>query len=51
MGMISFNPRWRQYTTKFEPNTEWSSGCKKKVCEFEDMINRKWRLSVKGGKQ
>ena len=43
LGTISFNGRWRQYTTKFENDTEWSSGCKKKISEFEDKINMKWR--------
>jgi hypothetical protein len=46
MGIISFDGGWRQYVTHFEPNTKWSSGCKKKICEFEDMINEKWRKSL-----
>jgi len=47
MGLISFNPKWRQYTTKFELNTEWSSGCKLKICEFENKINAEWPKSIR----
>lgn len=43
LGVISFNGGWRQFTTKFEPNIEWSSSCKKKICKFEDILNKKWR--------
>jgi len=50
-GIISFNPRWRQYTSKFESDTEWSSGCKQMICIFENKINREWRLSVRGCKK
>lgn len=47
LGIISFNPRWRQFTTKFESGTQWSSGCKRRICDFEDIINAKWRVSLK----
>lgn len=47
LGIISFNGRWRQYTTKFEPNTEWSSGCKRKICDFEDILNVRWHASIR----
>jgi hypothetical protein len=43
LGLIKFDGAWRQYVTEFEPNTKWSSGCKKKIAEFEDIINKKWR--------
>jgi hypothetical protein len=49
MGVISFSGQWRQYTTQFEPGTHWSSGCKRKICDFEDMITQKWRKSIKRG--
>jgi len=51
LGIITFNPRWRQYTSKFEPKTEWSSSCKKKICEFEDKINNQWRKKCHMGNQ
>lgn len=46
LGIIEFSPRWRQYVTVFEPNTQWSAGCKEKIAEFERMINTKWRKSL-----
>jgi len=46
LGIIKFDGGWRQYVTHFESNTKWSSGCKKKICEFEDMLNQKWRKSI-----
>ena len=47
LGAIKFDPGWRQYITEFEPNTKWSSGCKKKICEFEDIITTKWREGIR----
>jgi hypothetical protein len=47
LGIIKFDGGWRQYVTEFEPDTKWSSGCKKKICEFEDMLNKKWRDNLK----
>ena len=47
LGIIKFDGGWRQYVTHFEPSTKWSSGCKKKICEFEDMLNIKWRQSIR----
>ena len=43
LGIIKFDGAWRQYVTEFEPNTKWSAGCKKKIAEFEEIINKKWR--------
>lgn len=43
LGIIKFSPGWRSYVTEFEPKTMWSSSCKKKICEFEDMMTKKWR--------
>ncbi len=48
LGIIKFHPSWWQYVTEFEPNTIWSSGCKKKLCEFEDILNKKWRKKLRG---
>ena len=50
LGIISFNPKWRQYTTKFEPNIEWSAGCKYMISIFENKINYEWRKSLKRNK-
>jgi len=47
IGVISFNGRWRQFTSKFCENTEWSSSCKRRICDFEDILNVKWRISVR----
>jgi hypothetical protein len=47
LGIIKFDGAWRQYVTHFELDTKWSSGCKKKICEFEDKLNTKWRESCK----
>jgi len=47
MGLIRFDGGWRQYITEFEPNTKWSSGCKRKICDFEDLITKKWRDKIK----
>lgn len=47
LGVIRFNGAWRQYVVQFEPETIWSSGCKKNICKFEDLINGKWRKSWK----
>lgn len=43
LGIIQFDGAWRQYVTIFEPQIRWSSGCKKKICEFEDKLNARWR--------
>lgn len=45
-GVISFNAKWRQFTTKFAKNTEWSAGCKRLICDFEDVLNEQWRESI-----
>jgi hypothetical protein len=47
MGVIRFNGAWRQYITEFEQGTIWSSSCKKKICEFEDLINKQIRAKWK----
>ena len=46
LAIISFNGRWRQYITKFEPNTEWSASCKEQICIFENRINYEWRQNL-----
>jgi hypothetical protein len=46
LGLIRFCGRWRQYVTEFEPYTRWSSGCKRKICEFEDNLNLSWRKGL-----
>jgi len=46
LGLIRFDGGWRQYITEFDKNTKWSSGCKKKICEFEDKLNLKWRKNL-----
>jgi hypothetical protein len=43
LGVIKFDGGWKQYLTFFEPDTKWSAGCKKKIAEFEEIINKKWR--------
>lgn len=43
LGAIKWSGAWRQYVFQPEPQTQWSSGCKKKICEFEDMINKRHR--------
>lgn len=47
LGIISWDGAWRQYVTCFEPNTKWSAGCKKKIAEFEDIINNEHRLRIR----
>ena len=47
LGAIRWSGAWRQYVFEPEPNTQWSSGCKKKMCEFEDMINTRHRNKLK----
>ena len=47
LGAIEFSGAWRQYVFCPEPLTKWSSGCKKKICEFEDMLNKQWRDKIK----
>lgn len=47
LGIIKFSGRWRQYVTEFEPDTVWSSGCKKRICEFEDLLNARWKKKVR----
>jgi hypothetical protein len=47
LGLIKFNGGWRQYITEFKPNTIWSAGCKEKICEFERMMNEKWKKNIK----
>lgn len=51
LGTIKWDGAWRQYVTEFDSNTKWSSGCKKKICEFEDMINQKHRENSKPRKR
>lgn len=43
LGLIKFNGAWRQYVTEFEPKTIWSAGCKKKIAEFEELLNKQFR--------
>ena len=47
LGLIKFSGAWRQYITDFVPDTLWSSSCKRAICDFEDEMNAKWRLSLK----
>lgn len=47
LGSIEFSGAWRQYVFCPEPETKWSSGCKKKMCEFEDMLNKQWKEGLK----
>jgi hypothetical protein len=47
LGLIKFNPRWRQYVFEPEKNTIWSSSCVKGIVEFIDEINYKWRVKLK----
>lgn len=43
LGSIKFSGRWRQYVSEFKEGTIWSSGCKKRICELEDILNKKFR--------
>lgn len=43
LGIIKFYGAWRQYATMFEPDTIWGAACKRKICEFEEMLNKKFR--------
>ena len=43
LGKIFFSGAWRQYVSEFDEGTIWSSGCKKKICEFEDLLNKQFR--------
>ena len=54
LGIIKFNPRWRQYIFEADARTLWSSSCMKGITKFIDEINFKWRSRLKhqsnGGK-
>ena len=43
LGCIQFTGRWRQYVAVFEPDAQFSSGCLKKICEFIDRLNKRFR--------
>lgn len=43
LGIIKFNPRWRQYIFEPDNKTIWSSVCMKGITTFIDEINLKWR--------
>ena len=43
LGEIKFSGAWRQYVSEFEPGTIWSAGCKRKIAEFEEILNKKFR--------
>jgi len=47
LGIIKFSGAWRQYVTEFETDSVWSSGCLRRICEFEDMLNKQWRKRVR----
>jgi len=47
LGLIRFSGKWRQHVAVFEPDAQFSSGCLKKICEFIDRLNKKWRKSCK----
>lgn len=47
LGRIKFDGAWRQYVSEFSPGTVWSAGCKRKVAEFEDILNKQFRDKIK----
>jgi len=38
LGRILWDGPWRQYIFRASPNTIWSSGCLKQVCDFIDEL-------------
>lgn len=46
LGIIRFNPRWRQYIFEPDSKTIWSSSCMKGITGFIDEINLKWRSKI-----
>ena len=47
IGTIEFSGRWRQYVFMPGKNTQWSAGCLNNIVSFVQVINKKWRKSLK----
>ena len=47
LGTIKFDGGWRQYILFPEPNTKWSSSCKKAIADFEEKQTKKWRKNLR----
>lgn len=47
LGVVRFSGAWRQYVTEFNSGTVWSAGCKRKIAEFEDILNKQFRDKLK----
>ena len=51
LGEIRFDGAWRQYVFLPDAYTKWSAGCKIKIAEFEERLNKEFREKHKNVKR
>ena len=51
LGIIKFSGAWRQYVILPDAYTKWSAGCKIKIAEFEERLNKEFREKHKNVKR